>query len=261
MKVMPDTTIRIANSEAVSLELDVETRLGAVRLLPRLGAASEIPLTANAFAFPRFTPPDLVGIEWLEASGSDEAAFVSRAEVVSRHYFSIGELRGYGDGQDDFNDEEKYPDARLWAARQAAEESFEKAAHRSFVRRIGATTDYGMDMFINLDHCDVSRLVSDGYALVSDCQLTRDTGFFGARFPRPIEYVYGLDDIPAKVSNAVLTLAAYYLRPSNTADRATGESSEAGYIHFTLAGIDGATSLPEVNATAEQFGRKGVMVW
>ena len=261
MKVMPDTTIRIANAEAVSLELDVDTRLGAVRLLPRLGAVREIPLPGNAFDFPKFTPPDTVKMEWLEASGSDEAAFVSRAEVVSRHYFAISDLRGYGDGQDDFGDEEKYPEARLWAARQAAEESFEKAAHRAFVRRLGETTDYGRDMFINLAHCDVSRLVSAGYVLASDCQVERDPNFFGRPFPRPIEYVYGLDDMPSKVSSSVLTLAAYYLRPSNTADRATGESSEAGYIHFTLAGIDGATSLPEVNATADQFGRKGVMAW
>lgn len=261
MKVMPDTTIRIANAEAVSLELDVDTRLGAVRLLPRLGAVREIPLTGNAFDFPKFTPPDAVKIEWLEASGSDEAVFASSAEVVSRHYFSISDLRDYGDGQDDFEDVEKYPDARLWSVRQAAEESFEKAARRSFVRRLGTTRDYGRDMFITLEHCDVERLISKGYALVSDCQVERDLSYFGERFPRDIEYVYGAGDIPSKVSEAVLVLAAYYLRPSNTADRATGESSDAGYIHFTLAGINGATSLPEVNATADQFGRSGAFIW
>lgn len=261
MKIMPDTTIRISNAEAVTLELDVDARLSAARLLPRLGAGLEIKLEGNAFAFPAFAAPDALTIEWLDASGSNEAAYVSHAEVVSRHYFSLDALRRYGDGQDDFADEDKYPEARLWAARQSAEEAFEQAAHRAFVERIGTTIDYGRDAFINLKHCDVSRLISSGYELASDCQLDRLPNYFGARFPRPIEYVYGLANVPAKVAGAVLALAAYSLRPSNVADRATGESSEAGYIHFTLAGIDGATALPEVNATIDQFGRKGVFVW
>lgn len=261
MKVMPNTTTRVANAEAVSLELDVDAPLGAVRLLPRFGAGRVLPLDASSFKLPTFTPPDVVKIEWLETASSDEAAFVSTVEIVSRHYFPLDELRHYGDGQDDFDDAEKYPELRLIEVRQAAEETFEKAANRSFVKRIGCTTDYGRDYFITLSHCDVSELLSDGYRLVSDCQIERDVNFFGRPFPRHIEYVYGLDRIPSKVSEAVLTLAAYYLRPNNTADRATGESSEAGYIHFTLAGINGATSLPEVNATADQFGRKGAMVW
>lgn len=257
---MPDTTVCVANAEAVSLELGVGMRLGAVRLLPRLGAGAEMPLDGNSFEFPLFAPPDSVVLEWLEAPGSSEAAFASRVEVVSRHYFTIGQLRAYGDGQDDFNDEEKYPEERLWEKRQAAEEAFERAAKRSFVKRLGSTVDYGARPFLNLGHGDVERVLTDGYMQASDCQLIRKESLRGC-FPLEVEYVYGTGHVPEKVADAVLTLAAYYLRPSNTADRATAQSSDAGYVHYTLAGIDGATSIPEVNATAEQFGRKGVMAW
>ena len=67
--------------------------------------------------------------------------------------------------------------------------------------------------------------------------------------------------MPAEVSRAVLELAAFMLRPSNRPVGATGESSDAGYIHFTTAGRDGATSIPEVNAAIEQFGWGRRCVW
>lgn len=258
MEVMPDTTVCIANAETVSLGLGVDRPMAAVRLLPHLGAVREIPLDdAGTFEFPVFPPPESVRIDWLDASGSGKAVFTSYATVVSRHYFALDQLKGYGDGQDEFD---KLPDGELWMARQAATEVFEENARRSFVHRIGRTKDYGRDQFLQLWHGDVQKLLTEGYVQVSGSQLVREP--WGTEpFPRWVEYVYGADTMPAEVSRAVLELAAYTLRPSNRPVGATGESSEAGYIHFTVAGRDGATSIPEVNAAIEQFGRGERFVW
>ena len=67
--------------------------------------------------------------------------------------------------------------------------------------------------------------------------------------------------MPEAVSRAVLELAAYMLRPSNRPIGATGESTDAGYIHFTTAGRDGATAIPEVNAAIQQFGAGERFLW
>ena len=255
MKIAPDTTIRVANSEAVSLELDVTAELGEVRLLPKFGDETVLPLDGNAFDWPiLFAAPNAVTFEW-RASGSTDAAYKNRVEVVSRHYFTIAQLEGYGDGRDDFAG---LAEEVLWAARQAATDVFEEAAHRSFVGRIGRVKDYGRDGLLAADH-DLREVLTDGYVQESDSQLRR-AGACGP-FPKWVEYVYGADAMPAAVSAAVLDLAAYALRPSNRPIGATGESTDAGYIHFTTAGRDGATAIPEVNAAIQMFGAGERFVW
>lgn len=259
MKIKPDTTIRIANAEAVSLELDVDVPITAVRLLPRFGARIDLTLEdQTSFRFPCFADPDSVKIEWLTTSSSKEAAFISYAEVVSRHYFSLDQLLDDGPGQDDFSE---YSVEVLFAARQAATDVFEQASRRSFVHRVGRTKDYGRDDFIQLDHGDVYELLTSGYVQVSGSQLERDRRYAPSPYPKWIEYLYGSDTMPVEVSRAVLSLAAYTLRPSNRPLGATGQSSDAGYIHFTVAGRDGATAIPEVNAAIKQFGRGETYIW
>ena len=249
MLVAPETTTRVANSEAVSLSLDVEATVTKVKLVPRFGGEQVIALDDGAFTFPVMEAPDNVKLEWLDSN--DEKLFTSYVEVVSRHYFKLDELRNYGDGQDDFD---QMPDSLLYQARQAATEVFEEGANRSFVHRTGRTKDYGRGSFVWLNHNDVYELLTDGYRMVSDCQCELDFTI-SQPFPVWIEYLYGADVMPAQVSRAVLELAAYMLRPTNRPIGATGESTDAGYIHFTTAGKDGATDIPEVNAAMAQFGR------
>ncbi len=246
MKVKPNTTLRIANSEAVSLELDAGAELEGVRIVPRFGDAVSIPLDGGSFEWPALTAPNTAVIEWL-GSGSDDAAFTNAVEVVDRHYFGLDALKGYGDGRDEFDD---LPDEVLWAARQAATDIFEEAADRSFVERIGRIKDYGRDGLLATDH-DLREIMTDGYTQKSDSYIARARPC--GPFPKWVEYTYGAE-MPAAVSAAVLELAAYMLRPSNRPIGATGESTDAGYIHFTTAGRDGATSIPEVNAVIQQFG-------
>lgn len=254
MKVAPDSEIRLANSEAASLALDADAAPDSVRLKPKFGDESTVPLEGGAFDFPALQAPNFVTVEWM-AEGS--VLFTSYVNLVSRHYFSLDALKAYGNGQDDFQD---MPEEDLFQARQAATEVFELNAMRSFVHQVGRTKDYGRDSLLSLDHGDVYELLTEGYMQVNGGQVIRVPGA-PQPFPRFVEYLYGKDSMPAEVSAAVLTLAAYTLRPSNRPIGATGESSDAGYIHFTIAGRDGATSIPEVNAAIEQFGRGGQCVW
>lgn len=249
MLVRPDTHLRIGNDEPMQLQSGVEGA-AMVELVPRFAHRVEHKLTKDgSFIFPHMPAPEVVEVRWKDRKR--RLLFTSYVEVVQRHYFPLDALRGYGDGADDFSNRS---DDEIYVVRQAATEIFEENAHRSFVLRLGRTKDYGRCDLVWLDHNDVSDVFTPGYDQVSDCQLERNNDN-AHPFPRWIDYVYGLDHPQQVVSDAVLTLAAYMLRPSNRPLGATGESSDAGYIHFTIAGRDGATAIPEVNAVIEQFGR------
>lgn len=248
----PDSTIRVAATESAVIRLGAEAEADSATLRPRIGEERELAVDDNAVELPAMEAPDLARIDWKRGG---ETLCTTYVEVVSRHYFPLDALKGYGHGQDDFGE---LPDDALFTARQAATEVFERNARRSFVARIGRTKDYGRDRCVALDHGDVRELLTEGYELVSDCHAVA----VGC-FPRPcwVEYVYGYGEMPAQVSRAVLELAAYMLRPSNRPIGATGESTDAGFISFTTAGRDGYTDVPEVNAAIEQFGRGSNLVW
>lgn len=249
MIIKPDSLVRVAVSDPTTLSLDGAAADSAT-VRPVIAESYDVELDGGLVL--AVDSPDLARIDW--KSGGETVA-TSYAEVVSRHYFGLDALRAYGDGQDEFGD---LPEEELFMARQAATEVFERNARRSFVRRVGRTKDYGRDPLLSLDDNDAEEMLTDGYRLVSGCQCER-TSFHET--PCWVRYVYGLDVVPAQVSRAVLELAAYMLRPTNRPIGATGESSDAGYIHFTTAGQDGATDIPEVNAAIEQFGAGVRYVW
>lgn len=254
MRLPPGPTIyRLAPGDSVAIaDPHVSSSSSGARLSLRLGGERALSLEGGEATIPNVETPNEGVIEFL-----DEKDMVIRSldvEIVAGHYFALDELRKYGDGRDEFD---SMADEELFMARQAATETFEVAAGRSFVRRIGSTARYRAG-FAELVHVDVERMLTDGADLVSDCQCIVTDARPGLG---PIEYVYGLGHVPVPVSHAVLELAAYTLRPTNRPIGATGESTDAGYIHFTTAGRDGATAIPEVNAAIEQFGRAKRCLW
>lgn len=252
MRAVPGTTLRVASGEPVALLLGEGASSAVLR--PRLGDEAALDVSPDGeVALPLVAAPDVADMEWVSPDGQTMS---SRVEFVSRHYFGLSELSGYGDGQDDFS---SVPEDRLWACRQAATEVFERNARRSFVQRVGRAKDWGRGL-VNLPYGDAYEVLTEGYALVSDRQAAPD-GSLHTPYPRWVEYLYGLDSVPYQVSRAVLELAAYMLRPSNRPVGATGESTDAGFIRFTTAGQDGPTDIPEVNAAIEQFGRGVQMLW
>lgn len=247
MKIKPNAEITICGTDCTTLTLDVGAVQQNCTLVMRDGE-TQLEVLENTVKLPTISVPNNGYLEFDDAN--------VYLIVVSQHYFSLDELKNYGDGQDEFD---ACSDEQLFFARQAAVEIFEKNANRSFVRKIGKTKDYGHDDLVQLNHGDVQELISRGYKLVSDSQVIR-YNCTGA-FPHFIEYEYGLESVNAQVSRACLELAAYMLRPSNRPVGATGESTDAGYIHFTTAGKDGATDIPEVNAAIAQFGRGENFLW
>lgn len=252
MKIAPDSTTRVAYGETASFELSVDAEITKVCLRLDGANAQEVELSEGGLVLPRsFHPPAIVQAAWF-ADGSKDVVAHTTFEIVSQHYFELEQLKNYGDGTDDFSDK---TEEQLWAVRQAATETFELNAKRSFVHRCGSTRVYGSPRFVELDDCDVYEIDAPRSAkLVSDCQVIIPDGYcsdIGA-----IRYKYGADTLPLRVSIAVLDLAAYYLRADVVSSRAVGESTDAGFLRFTIAGRDGATGLPEVDAVIEQFGRK-----
>lgn len=243
--VRPYTTLRIAANDEPTLEPEAGTLPD--KALLRSGSVSlDLTVEDGAVKLPAMQAPDLVSVEW-QLDGS--TLFESGIEVVSRHYFEIDALKAM-DETDDFSG---VPEDGFWEARQAAEETFERNAQRSFVERLGSTETHSGG-FVWLDHCDVTEIETEGWELRSDSTAA------GPRGHAVIEYRYGLSQIPLRVSEAVMQLAAYYLRPEATPSRATGEATEAGFLRYTLAGKDGATGLPEIDAVIDQFGRGRVVV-
>jgi hypothetical protein len=243
LEVKPYSTLRVAYGDSLKLEPTKGTP-ETVSLSSWNGISSDASLDDGAVDLPEVEAPDIVTCTWKK---DGKELYKSRIVYVSRHYFELADL---GDETDDFSD---LSEERLWEARQSATETFELNAHRSFVRQLGETFKFCTG-FVWLKHNDVQTILTDGWQLVSDCQAVGPVGY------AKIRYVYGLDDVPARVSEAVRTLAEYYLRPQATPARATGEATDAGFIRYTLAGKDGATGLPEVDAAIEQFGRKGAIV-
>lgn len=238
MKALSGTYLRFAEGDEKVLEPD-----GAASGILRLhdGTETGLKVIDGSVKLPSIAAPEVAEAVWLDDAGN--RLYSSKVEVVSRHYFALADLNS---DTDDFT---AMSTERLWAARQAATEAFERNAKRCFVERLGRTRTW-RGGFVELDDCDVSEVLTDGWELVSDCQCR---GEFGEAV---IEYRYGLPHMPARVSAAVLSLAAYYLRSPVTPERATGESTEVGFIRYSLAGRDGATGLPEVDAIIQQFGRR-----
>ncbi len=53
-----------------------------------------------------------------------------------------------------------------------------------------------------------------------------------------------------------MTLAKHYLLDSPISDRAMSESTDVGTIRYSVAGKDGPTGIPEVNAVIAQFNHR-----
>lgn len=253
MKVTPDSRISVVAGEP--LKLDSTTVAASASFVLKLGDPVDVVAVNGTVTVPAIEAPDNATVKWF-AEGATEPFATTYAEIVDSYYFPLSALAGYGDGRDGFDE---LDEETLFAARQAATEVFERNAHRSFVHRLGRTKDYGRGWFLQLVDNDVYELVTEGYFLVSGSSVRR--GRDAVAFPLWVDYKYGCDAIPAEVSRAVLELAAYMLRPTNRPVGATGESTDAGYIHFTTAGRDGATDIPEVNAAIEQFGAGVTYLW
>lgn len=195
-------------------------------------------------------------------------------EVVGGFLFSLAELRGRDSS---FTNTTKYPDAVLAVARVRVEQTIEgpQAARVAFVPRGRRVTLDGTNRAgIRLPDFEVREIYSasvDGTALTSDelADLIIDDGVLwrssgvwrSGRRNVVLHYAHGLDFPPGPINRAALTLAREYLvDPGIDLGRATATTVGDQTYRLTIAGRDGVTGLPEVDAAIEQHGRSRLMM-
>ncbi|WP_417064472.1 hypothetical protein [Gordonibacter urolithinfaciens] len=183
-------------------------------------------------------------------------------DVVPWHLFALDEMREAADP----GELDGVPTARMEDARERATLKLERSCRRSFLRRTrrakAAWRRFGGSC--PLPWVDVAEVAPApgspaGVALELECDSACSVR---GPAPWPVDLVatYGLAPAPADVRDAAVQLALYYLRPDSRPSNAMGESTELGYMRFSIAGRDGATGLIEVDAVIGQWERRGSMI-
>lgn len=192
----------------------------------------------------------------------------SVVEVCGGYLFEISEMRAFDSA---FVDVSKYSDAKMRAARTAAEQRLERACRVAFVPRARRLVIAGGGMSaLHLPDNAVRRVVSlsvDDVAFTVDelagldvrewGRVMRDDGLTfeeGARIE--IFYEHGDDYPDAPVVQAAMLLVREYLVRSALSSRATVEATDVGFFRVSVAGPDRPTGLPEVDAVIADFGRR-----
>lgn len=235
------------------------------------------PIAGSPFAVAN--PPDDTGIlkfslpATLDALGVYDVAWTlpdsskryTVLEVVGSFLFSVADLRAQ---EPKLTDASAYPAAALQALRSAIEERFEQVAGVSFTRRGRRARLNGRGLATTmLPDRLVTRIVSasiDDEALdVDDLVLEQEIGRLeGGTFSagtQNVEVVYehGWWPTPGPVARAGLEFAVEELLASPLeGGRATAVFTELGGYRLSIAGRDGSTGLPAVDAVLQQYGRK-----
>lgn len=233
---------------------------------------------------------DVYTLTWAPtAVGSSQPVWTTEIDLVGGYLFELPALRSMDRA---FADTTKYPTAALKLVRDQVEDTIEgpRAAQVAFVRRSRRVSVNGTAPDLNLgyfplkyggDYRDltvpdfvVNKLYSasiNGTALtqaeidaisISDNVLHRDAGVQWPAWPFgrnnvTLHYTHGYDRTPGAITRAALMLAREYLVTSPIPGRATATSIGDQMFRLTIAGRDGVTGLPEVDAAIDQFGRKG----
>ncbi|HXF72679.1 MAG TPA: hypothetical protein VNO79_08750 [Actinomycetota bacterium] len=210
---------------------------------------------------------DLYDVLWTWSNGQSRR---SRFELVGGFFFSIADVRDFDPV---LTDAAKYPASKIRAVRGVIEERFEAYCRVAFVPRgRRAVISGGGTSTLLLPDMEVHRLVQvkvDGTALTQAelaevkvhpfGMLEWDGGTF-AEGIRNVEVLYehGFRSVPAPIQRAALRYAKALLVSATYDDRATAVFTDVGGFRLTLAGRDGPTGLPEVDATLAEFRRAPV---
>lgn len=195
--------------------------------------------------------------------------WTSEVELCGGYLFEIADLRAF-DRQ--FVDPVKWPTERLRRARVWVENTIEgsRAARVAFVprgRRVSVDGTNRTDLVVpDFEVRQVHAITADGIDLTSgqldsvtvdDNVVWRGTAWAAGKRNIHLHYEHGFDRPPGAISRAALLLAREYLIQSDLPGRATATSVGDQMFRLTIAGRDGVTGLPEVDAAIEQFGRRG----
>jgi hypothetical protein len=204
---------------------------------------------------------------WTGMIGAAAKEWTSIVEVAGGYLFEISEMRAFDPA---FADASKYSDAKMRAARTAAEQRLERACRVAFVPRARRLTLTGDDT-ASLRLPDnalrgVTSLAVDGVAFTADeldaldvrewGRVSRTDGLvFDSGAVIAIFYEHGADYPDSPVVQAAMLLAREYLVRSALSSRATVEATDVGFFRVSVASPDRPTGLPEVDAVIADFGR------
>lgn len=231
---------------------------------------------------------DTYQVVWTGTVSGTVKEWTTTIELVGGFLFEIADLRARDRA---FKDLTTYPSTYLRQIRTAVEEVIEgkRAAKVAFVPRgrrtvvDGTSPDltrgyspilYGQDYRgLRLNDFEVREVYS---VKVNDLSLTqteldaididddtlwRSSGVvwpawaFGHR-NISVHYTHGHDRPPGAITRAALILATEYLIASPLPGRATATSIGDQIFRLTIAGRDGITGLPDVDAAINDHGRK-----
>ena len=215
---------------------------------------------------------DTYSLTWTATVSSAPMTWTTHVEVVGGYLFEIADLRGEDRA---FENATKYPTETLKVVRAWVEDVIEgpRAANVAFVPRSRRLVLNGTGrtalMLPDLQLRSVESVKVDGVAWSSEkvAALTVDDGVVWAAEAWPegvrnveIHYTHGYDFPPGAITRAALMLAREYLVKSDIPGRATATSIGDQLFRITVAGKDGVTGLPDVDAAIAQFGRKSYAV-
>ena len=205
---------------------------------------------------------------WTGKKSSDTTEWQSIIELCGGYLFELAEMRAFDAA---FASATTYPDAKMRAARTAAEQRLERACRVAFVPRARRVVlaGNGSDTLCLPDNAvrSVTSLTVDGTAFTADelaaldvrewGRVTRGDAYdFESGAVVEVFYKHGLDYPDAPVVQAAMLLAREYLVRSALSSRATVEATDVGFFRVSVAGPDRPTGIPEVDAVITDFGRR-----
>jgi hypothetical protein len=223
------------------------------------------------------TKLDTYRLVWTATVSGATYTWTSDVELVGGYLFEISDLRA----QDrTFVDTTKYPTTLLKEVRNWVEDVIEgpRAANVAFVRRGNRVTVDGSNrdalMVPDLELRQVYSVTVGGSAWTSGevATITADDGILWLNPGSPVtkwpsgrknvtvHYVHGYDTPPGAITRAALMLAREYLVKSDLPNRATATQIGDQLFRVTIAGRDGVTGIPDVDAAIAQFGRVGFAI-
>lgn len=207
---------------------------------------------------------DVYSVTWNVPDGSKR---YSAFEMVGGFVFTLADLRAF----DAELTEAAYSDARVRAAREYVQEVFEDesvtgVAFRPRGRRAKRDGTDTTDLVLPdpLPRSVVSAKVDDvaltaaelaDLVLYRHGKVRRKSGRWSAGIGNvEVFYEHGHAERPAPINEAALRLARHVLvRSGMASDRATVQFTEIGAFRLSVAGRDGWTGLPEVDAVLKQY--------
>lgn len=226
------------------------------------GAPTVAPSTANAalpgevaFVLAAQAEVTLLKVIWTATVGGTLRNVTSYVEVVGEHLFDLADLRtfewgGFTQGAAPVADTTKYPDAKLAQVRDQIADEIEEFTGAAPMERYTRATLYpnAGSRRLLLDKYLPRRVLSlkNGTAVWAPNLLAELTlgitviehPYRGFSAPVALEYVRGLERVPATISEAARKIAITKLRPSQVPPRALSITDERGTMQLSVANYD-----------------------